>query len=746
LLATHGEPRLAWDALRSGGSAVTDADAALAVRLLTELGRFAHAESLLARESAPRNDRAASWYYLRRARLNLDAGRPDRALELLAATESSPSDPLSAYLELVRAQALGKKGDAAGAFEALDRARGASMSEALAGPIDEERVKVLRALGRPQEALAILDLAIHRPIDAAERRRLLALRYDVARETGDDALAFGAAFTLLEQQRGYPEAEACALRVTRDGSMAGASTRLLFACAEVFMTRARPDDTRRVLRALDDRGLAGTDAEYLRLLWGEYHYANANYSRAIALARPAYSDGEFKRRSTLLLARSFRGAGRKADAATIYEQFAHTYANDSLAAEALYAAASLREQSGQSAEGARLLDQLRRSYPSSFHGWAAAMERAHELQKGGDVDAAAAIFEQWLARSRRTDEAALFYLSRLYQSNSLSGNAELLLGELRSVNPYSFYVSPDVGNLARGPLRDATGTVAHDGAGSLSSWLAGTASERERAYRRVVEAADHERDRATEDTEALAALERGRRFLEAGFRDWGERELEVVRLRPRMAPDLALVLARTYEEYAMPWRSVRVFERARVGFTWEARRELEDDFRYLTYPLPYPAQVFDAALQSEVPAHLVYAIIREESRFETDAVSRAGAIGLMQLMPDTARRIAKRRELGVDVDARLEDPSVNVSIGTWYASDLLRAGDGSAAWMLAAYNAGPGAARRWIEPGVSGDDAIAAVESIDYRETRGYVKRVVESANVYHALYFGDAAVKNAPR
>jgi len=201
LLATHGEPRLAWDALRSGGSAVTDADAALAVRLLTELGRFAQAESLLARESAPRNDRAASWYYLRRARLNLDAGRPDRALELLAATESSPSDPLSAYLELVRAQALGKKGDAAGAFEALDRARGASMSEALAGPIDEERVKVLRALGRPQEALAILDLAIHRPIDAAERRRLLALRYDVARETGDDALAFGAAFTLLEQQR-----------------------------------------------------------------------------------------------------------------------------------------------------------------------------------------------------------------------------------------------------------------------------------------------------------------------------------------------------------------------------------------------------------------------------------------------------------------------------------------------------------------------------------------------------------------
>ena len=66
--------------------------------------------------------------------------------------------------------------------------------------------------------------------------------------------------------------------------------------------------------------------------------------------------------------------------------------------------------------------------------------------------------------------------------------------------------------------------------------------------------------------------------------------------------------------------------------------------------------------------------------------------------------------------------------------------------MLAAYNAGPGAARRWLEPGVAGDDAIVAVESIDYRETRGYVKRVVESANVYQALYFSGNPAKNAPR
>lgn len=747
LLASHGEPRLAWDALRSVGAAQTDADAALAVRLLTELGRYAQAESLIAREAAPKGESTVGWYNLQRARLSLDAGRADRALEFLDATPLSAGDPLSAYHEFVRAQALARKGDAAAAATALERARTPSTPEALVGLVEEERVRVLRVLGRSTEALAALEDGIAHAGDGPERRRLLEVRYQVALETGDDALASKAALVLTEDHRAFPEAEACALEVTRplraSGASGGVSTRLLFACAEVFSARGRTDDTRRVLRALDDRALAAAAVEHRRILWGEYSYATGDYPRALQLARPSYANAEYKRRSTILLARGLRGAGRKAEAAVIYEWFASAHPNDVLAAEALYAAASLREQLGQKAESARLLDQLRRSYPSSFHGWAAAMRRASALQKGGEVDAAAAIFEQWLARSRRTDEAALFYLSRLYEATRSDDHASLLMEELRRVNPYSFYVAPDVAPGARGPMRDAMGTVVRDGAGSLSAWLENAAGERDRAYRRVVEAADGEDEPAAA---TRAALERGRWFFAAGFRDWAERELEVVRRTPGISPELALVLAKTYEEYAMPWRSLRAFDRARVGLPWETRREHVDDFRYLMYPLPFPATVLDAAAHSEVPAHLIYAIMREESRFEIDAVSRAGAVGLMQLMPDTARRVARSKELGAGVDARLDDPDINVAIGTWYASDLLRAGDGSVAWMLAAYNAGPIAARRWLEPGVAGDDAIAAVESIDYRETRGYVKRVVESANVYQALYFASSGTKNSPR
>ncbi len=748
LLASHGEPLLAWDALRAGGPARTDADAALAVRLLTELGRYAQAESLLARETAPASDAGSSWYYLRRARLSLDAGRADRALELLDASRPSANDPMGAYAEFVRAQALQKKGDANAAALALDRAS-VSAPEALATPLAAERVRVLRALGRSQDALAAIGTGIEHSEDGAERRRMLLDRFDIAREAGDRAVATDAALVLLEEHRAYPEAETCALEVTRPLRAADASealsTRMLFACAGTFATRHRTDDLRRTLRVLDARALKGSDEERLRLFWAEFHYEDGDYSRAIALARPSYSEPAYKRRSTILLARSFRAVGRKADAAAVYEEFANAFPNDALAADALYAAAALRQENGQPAENARLLDQLRRSYPSSFHGWAAAMRRANELRAGGDVDQAAEIFEQWLARSRRTDEAALFYLSQLYATDQSKGNSQMLLDELRRVNPYSFYVSPDVGRLVRGPVRDAMGNTAMTGPGSLSTWLSGAATERERAYERVTAAATSQGDDTVEDAQTRQSLERGRRFLEAGFRDWAQRELDVVRRQPRMSPELALVLAKTYEEYAMPWRSVRVFDRARIALQWEARTQLANDFRFLMYPLPYPAQVFDASARNQIPPHLIYAIMREESRFESDVVSRAGAVGLMQLMPETARRVARRLELG-DVGDRLDDPSVNVSIGSWYASDLLREGDGSVAWMLAAYNAGPGAAKRWLEPGVAGDAAITAVESIDYRETRGYVKRVVESANVYHSLYFGAPLAPISPR
>jgi soluble lytic murein transglycosylase len=137
------------------------------------------------------------------------------------------------------------------------------------------------------------------------------------------------------------------------------------------------------------------------------------------------------------------------------------------------------------------------------------------------------------------------------------------------------------------------------------------------------------------------------------------------------------------------------------------------------YPITYTSQlVLLAEVHALDPAH-VAAVTRCESRFKTRAISPRGALGLMQLMPETGAWIAQ--QLGVtDFEAeRLYEPSVNLQFGTWYLRYLLdRFGDWSGA--LAAYNAGPSNAERWqIDP------------SSVFPETRAYVHRVLRSVPVY---------------
>jgi soluble lytic murein transglycosylase len=737
LLASYGEPQLALAALRDHGFSRSTTTTRLSAGLLATLGQPARADSLL---SVDRTQDANHEQHFRaqlvRARLQLDAGRLNACLATIAAMDTSANLPYAAYRDLIAARALMATNHHARAAAALERARSVA-PEAIRPAIDEARVDAYRALDNPRAALAVAEEATD-PDDAAAARRLLKIRFDIANEIGDASLAADAAKRLFDTSRRSVEAEACALVLAADPKQM--SEALLLSCASVLQTNGKREAFRTVLRALDARALSAAQSEQQRLLWAEYHFLSGDYSRAIALSRPSYADPNLRRRSMLMMARSYRRVGRVADSATMYEGYARAFPNDNLAAEALYTAASLYEQQKRNGERDRVLDQLRHAYPSTFHGWAASMLRARDFDTAGDHDDAAAIFNQWLSRSRRTDEAALFYSSRQRKSAGDLSGGDALISELRAVNPYSFYACPDL--LA--PSTAAAGRGVQPV--SLQAWMTGASQRRDEAFRRVhtqVEIAGRE---GTGNQAAAGAIERARFFLAAGFRDWAEGELDVALRESATDVAASFELARIFDENAMPWRSVRMYERTRAGIPWAKRRESEDDFRYLTHPVPYPVQVVGASGREGIAPYVLYGMMREESCFDHDVVSRAGAVGLMQLMPETARAVAKHVDLTPEAGERLGDPVVNVSIGSWYAADLLRAGKGSVVWMLAAYNAGPGAANQWIQPGASGEAAIDAVESIDYKETRGYVKRVVESANVYHALYFDEASASNMPR
>ena len=149
------------------------------------------------------------------------------------------------------------------------------------------------------------------------------------------------------------------------------------------------------------------------------------------------------------------------------------------------------------------------------------------------------------------------------------------------------------------------------------------------------------------------------------------------------------------------------------------------DYGYPLFKLP----------KSSIEAALTFAIIRQESEFKADAISPAGARGLMQLMPATARELSRRLKLRYSRARLLSDPNYNVRLGNAYVAQMLKAYNGSYPLAIAAYNAGPGRVNEWLRefgnPSDGGIDAIDWVEKIPFRETRNYVQRVLDGLQVY---------------
>jgi soluble lytic murein transglycosylase len=154
---------------------------------------------------------------------------------------------------------------------------------------------------------------------------------------------------------------------------------------------------------------------------------------------------------------------------------------------------------------------------------------------------------------------------------------------------------------------------------------------------------------------------------------------------------------------------------------------------------------------------LVLGLIRQETEFDAYAVSSAGARGLMQMMPASAKIAAKQAKLPYKPNALLSDPHYNMQLGMTEARGQLDRFDGSWVLAAAAYNAGPNNAKKWLAS--NGDprqtDPIDWIEQIPFGETRNYVQRVLENAEVYRARLAGkdvplnilaDLYAPNAPR
>jgi soluble lytic murein transglycosylase len=240
----------------------------------------------------------------------------------------------------------------------------------------------------------------------------------------------------------------------------------------------------------------------------------------------------------------------------------------------------------------------------------------------------------------------------------------------------------------------------------------------------------------------LPAVPNAARLLHAvGLDAEAEKELagaerEISRAHPGRE-DEALCLA--YSELAPKSRAYRVGARAAslaelMAPPVPGREWLWD----CVYPRPYAPLVSEIGGLVAIEPELIYAIIRQESGFRPEVVSPARAVGLMQLLPTTAARVAAERSL-IHAPDRLTEPPVNIQYGAHYLRKLLDLFEGNVVLAAASYNAGPTAVLRWLEAAPDLDLDLF-VARIPYDETRAYVERVVGNYARYRYLSGGDTA------
>ena len=418
----------------------------------------------------------------------------------------------------------------------------------------------------------------------------------------------------------------------------------------------------------------------------QYKQAEKQFAKADASVLPAVrSEARF------WLAKSLDRQDLKERALVIYLELAGEGKKQEFADDALIEAACLKRGLGQYAEAARLFEQAAKLSSESKAIAKSVWDAGWCRYLGGEYPAAADVFKGLLSDETQR-EKSLYWLARTLENS----------GDTAAISYYRTL-------LDEFP------------AGFYATW--------HREQRGVKDTRESFGDRdAMAELPLSSGFDKPRLLASLGMLEEGRAEMAAIRKKNGEKKSLFPALARIYLEMRDYGSAISLFMQNRP-LAWE-----KGTLPLWTagYPRAYSELVGQNSALNNLSEGLVFALIRAESGFAPAIKSSAGAIGLMQMMPATAKQTA--REKGDFNPQRLTVPEYNIRLGTKHLSDLMKQYDGDVVYMAAAYNAGSGALERWKKSlkNLKKDEFI---ESIPYQETREYVKKVYASAATYRQLY-----------
>lgn len=405
--------------------------------------------------------------------------------------------------------------------------------------------------------------------------------------------------------------------------------------------------------------------------------------------------------SLFYLERIALAGGRDADALSLARRIAAEYPKSSLAPRSLYLIAEARADRGAAGAAMALYKEAGERFPLTRWGSQALWEAASLLSRGGQWAAARAAWLHAAEASPGTSAAAASWYWAGYAA-ARTGRADLAAESYRRAATLygDTYYGQDAAARLGVPVKVAIDPPPPDIAAG-----------------------------------AIPVLDRFRELDALAQNDDATRDLEAAALAASAParPVVLILLSQRYTQQDAPRRGIGVAEDARDALGQPAPHRLPLALWQALYPQAQWAAITQAASRAGLDPYLIAGLIREESRFDPDAVSSAGAYGLMQLMPGTALSTARSLGMAAPDQRGLVDPATNIALGAGVLkAELMRFGRVDLA--LAAYNAGPNAVRQW-QAARPGADPDTFTEAIPYGETRGYVKTVQQSAAMYRWLY-----------
>jgi soluble lytic murein transglycosylase len=411
-----------------------------------------------------------------------------------------------------------------------------------------------------------------------------------------------------------------------------------------------------------------------------------------------------------------------------YREVARHHPESELAPRAIFDGAELARLYGRHAEARSLFEQLLARFPSWEHAARAAWRLGWYDLKAGDPAAAVEQFRAAALNGARGDRArALYWLGRAEERRGRAVEAAAAFRVLRRAYPLTYYAY-----LARGRLSEAGAHESREAEAALMGLLGEPGSHRPSEF-------------------ADPRLRHAREYLRLGMAAEARAALKEYERGSGRTPGGMMAVAALYAELGAERRAHWVLRLRAPAFRRHPTDRRIRPYWHLAYPRRYVKEIEGAARRAGLPPALLFAIVREESSFDPRAISPQRAIGLTQVIWETAQDMARDAGIRLRSRADLFRPRVNAELGARFLARLVRNYRGR--WILAAaaYNAGPGNVDRWLaERGLRRDGPVAEdelVEEIPFEETRRYVRKVLSSYVAYRYLYYGErvASLRASP-